>query len=290
MLVWMNEEPMVPGKQYLFKQTTKVTAGTINTLRYRVDVNTLHRIDAPTLGLNEIGRVQITLNEPICFDAYRSNRGTGAFIVIDRISNVTVGAGMMLDRATADTLAATGKTSQPVRHCIPSASNVTLDQRRARFGQKPATVLLTGLAGAGKTTIAYALERKLFDMGRAVTVLDGQNMRLGISRDLGFTAEDRSENLRRSAEVAKLMNDAGLICHLRLCRPERRSPSKSGRGGRRRPFPRGASIRARRGLPPARQRGPVRRRRRRRDRQLPRRFISVRSARVTGVGLANARN
>ena len=211
MLVWMHDEAMVPGKQFLIKQTTKMTAGTINTLRYRVDVNTLHRIDAPTLQLNEIGRVQISLNEPICFDAYRGNQATGAFIVVDRISNITVGAGMIIDRTTADDRSDHWEDEPASETLHKSRSNVTPEQRSARFGQKPATILLTGLAGAGKSTIASALERRLFDDGRAVTVLDGQNMRLGISRDLGFTAEDRSENLRRSSEVAKLMNEAGLI-------------------------------------------------------------------------------
>ena len=211
MLVWMHDEAMIPGKQYQLKQTTKVTTGTINTLRYRVDVNTMHRIDAPTLNLNEIGRVQISLIEPLCFDAYRANEGTGAFIVVDRITNVTVGAGMIMDRTTADDRAGHWEDEPASETLHKSRSNVTLEQRSARYGQQPVTILLTGLAGAGKSTIARALERRLFDDGRAVTVLDGQNMRLGISRDLGFTAEDRSENLRRTSEVAKLMNDAGLI-------------------------------------------------------------------------------
>jgi len=211
MVVWMHDEPMVPGKQYLVKQTSKIVPGTINTLRYRVDVNTMHRSDAPTLNLNEIGRVHVSLSEPICFDGYRANEGTGAFIIVDRINNVTVGAGMILDRATSEGRQDHWEDEPASESLHKKRSNVTPQQRSARFGQKPVTILLTGLAGAGKTTIAYALERRLFDQGRAVTVLDGQNMRLGISRDLGFTAEERSENLRRSAEVAKLMNDAGLI-------------------------------------------------------------------------------
>ncbi len=209
-LVWMAEEPMVPGKQYFIKQTTKLVSGTIATLRYRIDVNTLHRNQAPTLALNEIGRCQIKLNQPIAFDGYRNNHGTGSFIVIDRITNATIAAGMILDRtpdAPKDHWEDQAKGSLHTEE-----SNVTAEQRTARFGQQPATLLLTGLAGAGKTTIAYALERRLFDLGRAVCVLDGQNMRRGITRDLGFTADDRSENLRRSAEVARLFNDAGLIC------------------------------------------------------------------------------
>ena len=219
MVVWMNEEPLVPGKQYLFKQTTKQTPGAINTLRYRVDVNTLHRQDAPTLQLNEIGRCAITLTQPIAFDAYRRNRGTGAFIIIDRITNATLGAGMILDRSAAE-----GRRDhwedEAAANLQGQKSNVTAEERTARFGQKPATILLTGLTGAGKTTLAYALERKLFDLGRAVVVLDGQNMRRGISKDLGFTADERSENLRRSSEVAKLFNDAGILCLAAFVAPD----------------------------------------------------------------------
>ncbi|MCA9237636.1 MAG: adenylyl-sulfate kinase, partial [Planctomycetales bacterium] len=176
---------------------------------YRIDVNTLHRQDAPALALNEIGRCRVHLNQPIAFDGYKSNKGTGSFIIIDRITNVTVGAGMILDRTTADK--DDHWEQEADSHLQASKSAVTTDERSARFGQQPCTVLLTGLAGAGKTSLAYAVERRLFDLGRAAAVLDGQNMRKGISRDLGFTASDRSENLRRSSEAAKLLNDAGLI-------------------------------------------------------------------------------
>jgi len=212
MVVWMAEEPMVPGKDYLIKHCARMTAGTISTLRYQVDVNTLHRQDAPTLRLNEIGRCAIALDEPIAYDSYRRNRTTGAFIVIDRMTNGTVGAGMIIDRKAEDDRRDFWEEEPQSERLHAEVSRVTNEERERRFGQRPATILLTGISGAGKTTTALALERRLFSDGRAATVLDGQNMRLGISRDLGFSAEERGENLRRSAEVAKLMNDAGLIC------------------------------------------------------------------------------
>ena len=219
-IVWMNEEPLVPGKSYWFKQTSKLVPGHVSTLRYQIDVNTLHRQDAPTLKLNEIGRVSVTLGAPICYDAYKRNRSSGAFIIVDRVTNATVGAGMILDRAPGEGRRDHWDDEPAAEHLHAEKSNVSADERTARFGQKPATILLTGLTGAGKSTIAYALERRLFDAGRAVVVLDGQNMRRGISKDLGFTADERSENLRRSSEVAKLFNDAGIVCIAAFVAPD----------------------------------------------------------------------
>ena len=210
MLVWMNEESMVPGKTYLFKHTTQTVTGSIDTLRYRVDVNTLHRTPAPQLALNEIGRVGISLNAPIHFDAYRRNRGTGAFIVIDRITNATVAAGMILDKS-GDGHGSVWDDQDTAEATDTTASVVTAEERSARFGQNPATILMTGLTGSGKTAIGQAVERKLFDMGRAVSLLDGENVRKGLSHDLGYTASDRSENLRRSAHLAHTLNQAGMI-------------------------------------------------------------------------------
>jgi bifunctional enzyme CysN/CysC len=220
MVVWMAEQSMLPGKAYVFKHLTKSITGTISTLRYQIDVNTLHRRDTPTLGLNEIGRCEVELNEPICYDGYRRNRATGAFIIVDRITNITVGAGMILDRNTdADRIDHWDEA--PTSNSLHSeVSHVSQPERQARFGQHQMTILLTGLTGSGKTTLAYALERRLFDAGRASTVLDGQNMRLGLSKDLGFGSKDRSENLRRTAEVARLINDAGLICVAAFVAPD----------------------------------------------------------------------
>jgi bifunctional enzyme CysN/CysC len=214
MLVWMNQDAMVPGKTYLFKHTTQTLPGSIETLAYRIDVNTLHRSPAPNLELNEIGRVRVSLNAPIHFDPYRNNRGTGAFVVIDRLTNATVAAGMILEHDPDPARRAVWDDAPQTSTDELSAevSQVTSEERRARFGQKPVTVLLTGLTGSGKTAIAVAVERKLFESGRAVARIDGEQLRRGLSSELGFSAEDRSENLRRGAHLAAALNEAGLIC------------------------------------------------------------------------------
>ncbi|MFN3149976.1 sulfate adenylyltransferase subunit CysN [Bremerella sp.] len=210
MVVWMSEEPLVPGKQYFVKHTTKMMTGTVSRVRYNVDVNTLHREDTPALKLNEIGRCSIKLNQPVCYDPYTKNKTTGAFILIDYMTNRTVGAGMIIDRDANDTDELWDVESDSTLQT--AKGNVKSEEREARFGQKPATVLLTGLTGAGKTTIAYALERRLFEEGKTSVVLDGQNLRRGISKDLGYTAEQRSENLRRGSEIARMLNDSGMLC------------------------------------------------------------------------------
>jgi len=212
MVVWMAEKPFAPGKTYTIKQTARQVAGEIADLRYAVDVNTLEKRPVAQLAMNEVGHVRISLNQPIAYDAYKVNAATGAFIVIDRLTNNTVGAGMILEQG--DRRGAGDHWGQePASSTLRLAkSEVALADREARIGQRGATILLTGLTGSGKATIAYALEKRLFDEGRIVTVLYGQNMRQGLCRDLGFTADDRSENLRRSAEVARIMNDAGMLC------------------------------------------------------------------------------
>jgi bifunctional enzyme CysN/CysC len=210
MVVWMAEQPFVPGRTYTLKQTTRQVAAEVASFRYGVDVNTLEHRAIARLKLNEVAHVQLSLTQPLACDPYRTNPATGAFILIDRLTNNTVGAGMILEagagRAIGDTWAV-----EPAVKLKARDSLVTPAEREQRYGHKPVTVLLVGLTGSGKSRIAYALERRLWDEGSAVTVLYGQNMRQGLNRDLGFTADDRSENLRRSAEVAKLMNDAGVI-------------------------------------------------------------------------------
>lgn len=200
MLVWMGEEPMLPGKKYDIKRATSYVPGSIPSIVHRVDVNTLEQGPASELKLNEIGRVKIALDAPIALDGYEYNRTTGAFIVIDRLTNGTVGAGMII----ADPVAHGGGQHGRLAH-------VSTEERASRFGQQPATVLFTGLSGAGKSTLAYAVERKLFDMGRAVYVLDGQNLRHDLNKGLPQDRAGRAENWRRAAHVARQFNEAGLI-------------------------------------------------------------------------------
>jgi bifunctional enzyme CysN/CysC len=215
MVVWMAEKPFVPGRSYWIKQTTRTVAGEIAEIRYGVDVNTLEKRPVTQLAMNEVAHVALSLNQPIAYDAYKVNSATGAFIVVDRLTNNTVGAGMILE--PGDRRAGGGRggdhwNQEPIAGKLKQrASKITLEERERRLGQKGATVLLYGLTGSGKAQIAFELEKRLFDAGRAVTVLYGPDMRQGLSRDLGFTADERSENLRRSAEVAKLLNDSGLL-------------------------------------------------------------------------------
>jgi bifunctional enzyme CysN/CysC len=221
MVVWMADAPMVPGKDYMLMQSTKQTVGTITDLRYRVDVNTLSRQESTTLGLNEIGRCRVKLNQPFSFDAYKGNRGTGSFIIVDRMTNGTVGAGMILARESAD---ASDHWSRPVMNAAAArkaVSKIGAEERASHYGHPASTLLLTGLSCSGKTTIAVALERRLFDLGHAVGVLDGQNMRTGLSREIGYTAPERSENMRRGGEVARLYNDSGIIAICSFTAPDK---------------------------------------------------------------------
>ncbi len=201
MLVWMGEEPMLPGKKYDIKRATSYVPASIASVAHKVDVNTLEKGAASSLQLNEIGKVKVSLDAPIALDGYAQNRTTGAFIVIDRLTNGTVGAGMII--------------ADPVAHGSGghhgALAHVSTEERATRFGQQPATVLFTGLSGAGKSTLAYAVERKLFDMGRAVYVLDGQNLRHDLNKGLPQDRAGRTENWRRAANVARQFNEAGLL-------------------------------------------------------------------------------
>ncbi len=217
MLVWMSESPLDPGRVYLIKQTTRTVKASCSEVVYRVNPDTLHREAATQLQLNEIGRLRFTLFEPLFVDEYRKNRATGGFIIVDPVSNATVAAGMVIERkAAADPVAASDRTGSNV---FRQAGKVASADRAHILGQTPLTVWLTGLSGSGKSTLAHELERRLIDAGRAAYVLDGDNLRHGLTRDLGFTPEARRENVRRVAEAARLMNDAGLIVIAALISP-----------------------------------------------------------------------
>ncbi len=213
MVVWMTDAPLKPGASYILKHTTRASPAMVSNIRYRMDVNELHRHDADQLELNEIGRIEIETAQPLTYDPYKKNRQTGAFILIDRLTHSTVGAGMILDRGLHGGSSLRARLHEKTgTQADQHESLVTDEQRAQRLGHNPATVWLTGLTGSGKSPIAYALEKRLFDEGLTPFVLDGRNARLGISADLTFSAADRRENLRRAAEVAKMMNNAGLIC------------------------------------------------------------------------------
>ncbi|HXH95761.1 MAG TPA: sulfate adenylyltransferase subunit CysN [Gaiellaceae bacterium] len=198
-VVWMVDEPLLRGRTYLMRVGAKTVAATIAPLKYKLNVDTLERIAATQLELNEIGVCELELNQPIAFDPYAENRDTGGFILIDRITNNTVGAGMLH-------FALRRSENVPWQ-----AVEVDRAARAALLGQRPFAVWLTGIPGAGKSTIANLVERRLHALGRHTYLLDGDNLRHGLSKDLGFRDADRAENVRRAGEVSQLMVDAGLI-------------------------------------------------------------------------------
>ena len=208
MVVWMHQEPAQQGRTYLIKQTTNMVPGRLSQLRYKMDVDTLRKAEgeAETLDLNEFGRAHFVLHRPIAFDAYDKNRATGAFIIIDRLTNVTVGAGMIVDRPVHK-----GNGRPKSRNITRTRGLVSRQDREAMLGQKGYTIWLTGLSASGKSTIAQEVERQVVEAGHLCYVLDGDNVRHGLNRDLGFSADDRTENIRRIAEVARLMNEVGVI-------------------------------------------------------------------------------
>jgi bifunctional enzyme CysN/CysC len=213
-IVWMAEEPMLPGRNYLMRIGTRTATATVAPLKYKLGIDTLEHVAATQLELNEIGVCDLELSARVPFDPYRASRDTGAFILIDRLTLETVGAGM-------------------IRFALRRSENVhwqavyiEKSARAATKRQRPCVVWLTGLSGAGKSTIANLVEQRLHTRGNHTYLLDGDNVRHGLNKDLGFTAADRVENIRRVGEVARLMVDAGLIVICSFISPfasERRS-------------------------------------------------------------------
>ena len=198
-LVWMADEAMIPGRAYWLKLATQSVSATVQAPKYEINVNTLDHLAAKTLDLNGIGVVELSTDKPITFEAYSDNRTLGGFILIDKLTNATVAAGMLhfsLRRA---------------QNVHWQATDISRDMRANLKNQRPALLWFTGLSGSGKSTIANLVEKKLHRMNRHSFLLDGDNVRHGLNRDLGFTEADRIENIRRVGEVAKLMSDAGLI-------------------------------------------------------------------------------
>jgi bifunctional enzyme CysN/CysC len=208
-LIWMHEEPLLPGRQYIIKIGLQTRAAQVSTLKYKVNVNTLEHLATKTLELNDVGICNLSLDHPVSFDPYQENRHTGSFILIDRFTNATIAAGM-------------------IDFALRRADNIhwqSVDIHKAARadlkGQTPFILWFTGLSGAGKSSIANLVEKKLHSLGRHTYLLDGDNVRHGLNRDLGFTDADRVENIRRVSETAKLMLDAGLIVLVSFISPFR---------------------------------------------------------------------
>jgi bifunctional enzyme CysN/CysC len=202
-LCWMDATPLVVGRPYVLAHTTRHVKALVMSVDYRVDVDTLHRDPADTLGMNEIGRVELTTADPLFVDSYRVNSATGSFILIDPQTNATVAAGMIRGEVTSATTVSAGVTWE--------GWNISRDEREHRQGHRAGVIWLTGMSGAGKSTIAKAVERRLFEAGHRTMLLDGDNLRHGLCGDLGFSPSDRAENIRRAGEVARLFFEQGSI-------------------------------------------------------------------------------
>lgn len=208
-IVWMADEPMLPGRPYLMKIGTRTVTANVSALKYKVNVNTLEHVAVTKLELNEIGICNLSSDQLIAFDPYKEDRDTGGFIMIDRLTNNTVGAGMLHFAL---------RRSQNIHW---QAININKQAHAAIKRQKPLILWFTGLSGSGKSTIANLVEKKLYSLGKHTYLLDGDNVRHGLNKDLGFTDADRVENIRRIAEVAKLMVDAGQIVLVSFISPFR---------------------------------------------------------------------
>lgn len=211
MLVWMDETPMNPSVQYYIKHTTNTTKARIDSIRYRVDVNTLQKSDIGFLSLNEIGRAIITTVKPLFFDPYTLNHNTGSFVLIDPVSHNTCAVGMIIEKLSSNELSSKISHHELVEKIDNGQCLISPADRLKRFNHNGFTIWITGLHGSGKNHLAYLLEKELFNMGANVVLLDGSTVRSGLSRELDFSNNDRAEHLRRVAHIARLLNDQGII-------------------------------------------------------------------------------
>ncbi|MFA5166906.1 MAG: sulfate adenylyltransferase subunit CysN [Candidatus Omnitrophota bacterium] len=211
-LVWMDQSPLEPGKVYWIKHTTQLLKCSVTHLQFRIDPASLNRRDAATLNLNEIGRVTVQCFRSVFCDEYTKNRQTGSFILIDPLTHATAASGMIIERGRLPSMVRPDEKTVSLNAFIHRQEGEVSNKDRERIlKQRPATLWLTGLSGSGKSTIAYEVEKRLMAAGHLCYALDGDNVRHGLNRDLGFSPQDRSENIRRVAEVARLLNEAGLI-------------------------------------------------------------------------------
>lgn len=221
-LCWMNAEPLVTGRNYLLAQTARRVQARVTAVDYRVDIDTLHRdTTAASLELNEIGRVAITTANAVFVDSYRTNPATGHFILIDPLTDQTVAAGMVRGTGASSSPEPVGIERPQSPGVVAQAANITRETREARNGHRAAVIWLTGLPGAGKTTIAREVERRLFDAGHDTVLIDGDDLRHGLCGNLGFDPADRTENVRRAGEVARLFFEHGSLVLCALVSPYR---------------------------------------------------------------------
>jgi bifunctional enzyme CysN/CysC len=209
-LVWMDEKPMDLSKQFYIKHTTNSTKARIDAIKYKVDVNTLEKMEIERFHLNDIGRVVVTTTKPIYFDPYRHNRQTGSFVLIDPVTHNTCAVGMIIDRLESKNLPS--RISDIDKAVIAEGrSLISEEEREAAYNQKGSTIWITGLHGSGKNELAFSLERQLFSKGAIVVSLDGSSVRSGLNRELDYSPADRAEHIRRVAHVCRLLNDQGII-------------------------------------------------------------------------------
>jgi adenylyl-sulfate kinase len=220
MLVWMDENPMNKDTQFYIKHNTNTTKVRIDKIKYKVDINTLAKSEINFFELNEIGRAVLTTVKPIFFDPYSKNKGTGSFVLIDPVSHNTCAVGMIIDKLDTNELSSKISIEQYRDRIDKGECLITDAKRQKRYGQKGATIWITGLHGSGKNELAYNLEKQLFDMGTTCVLLDGSTIRSGLSRELDFSPTDRAEHLRRVAHIARLLNDQGIIAICSFISPE----------------------------------------------------------------------
>ncbi|NOR73663.1 MAG: adenylyl-sulfate kinase, partial [Draconibacterium sp.] len=210
MLVWMDETQMSSSTQFYIKHANNSAKARIDELKYKVDVNTLKKSDNENLNLNEIGRVVITTTKPLFFDPYKKNRQTGSFVLIDPVTHNTCAVGMIIDRLSSKNLPSK-ITDVDKKNIALGKSLIESNEREEKLNQRGETIWISGLHGSGKNELAFSLEKKLFENGATVVLLDGSSVRYGINRELNFSPADRAENLRRVAHISKLLNDQGII-------------------------------------------------------------------------------